>query len=215
MSASQEGLFPVELVGIWNLFQYVILAKASLSWPIVLQHWWRIQSVRWCTLLHLVGGYNPRTDPSASVYSITLQDPCMCQIYKSVVTFEVLMVVNEDYHILVFWKTTYFCFFAEHNPSDMSTFSLPLLFLIPAALILVPGIAWVCCRWKQRRRRNCPPPHCRHDAVINIRREHHNNNPVHKQHRGTDSGFKYTSVSTTRHCGSNELKSNSSHVQYV
>ena len=131
-------------------------------------------------------------------------------------TFEVLTVVNEDYHILVFWKTTYFtCFFAEQSPSDMSTFSRPLLFLIPAALILVPGIAWVWCRWKQRRRRNCPSPHCHRDAVINIRRERHNNNPALKQQRSTDSGFSYTSVSTTRHCGSNKLKSNSSHVQYV
>lgn len=103
----------------------------------------------------------------------------------------------------------------EQSPSDMSTFSRPLLFLIPAALILVPGIAWVCCRWKQRRRRNCPPPHCHRDAVINIRRERHNNNPAHKQQRSTDSGFSYTSVSTKRHCGSNKLKSNSSHVQYV
>ena len=30
------------------------------------------------------GGYNQHMDPSASVYSITLQDPCMCQKYKSV-----------------------------------------------------------------------------------------------------------------------------------
>lgn len=161
------------------------------------------------------GGYNQHMDPSASVYSITLQDPCMCQKYKSVWHLRSSWWWMKT---IIFWysgrQLTFTCFFAEHSP-DMSTFSLPLLFLIPAALILVPGIAWVCCRWKQRRRRNCPPPHCHRDAVINIRREHHNNNPVHKQHRGTDSGFKYTSVSTTRHCGSNELKSNSSHVQYV
>lgn len=215
MSADQQELFSVELLGIWNLFQYVIVAKASLFWPIVLQHWWRIQFVRWCTLLHLVAGYNQHMDPSASVYSITLQDPCMCQIYKSV------------WHLRSSWwwmKTTIFwyfgrhltftCFFAEHSTSDMSANSLPLLFLIPAALILAPGISWVCCYWKQRRRRYCPPPHCQGDAVINIRGEHHNNNPAHQQQRGTDSGFRNTSVSTARR-GSNERNSYSSHVQYV
>ncbi|GFG30188.1 hypothetical protein Cfor_06530 [Coptotermes formosanus] len=103
----------------------------------------------------------------------------------------------------------------EHSTSDVPTSSLPLLFLIPAALILVPVIAWVCCRWKQHHRRNCPPPHCRHDAVINTRREHHNNNPVHKQQRGAHSGFKYTSVSIngTRKCGSSERERTSSHLQ--
>lgn len=125
------------------------------------------------------------------------------------------MVVNEDYHTLVFWKTPQFCFFADHNTSDVPTSSLPLLFLIPAALILVPVISWVCCRWKQHRRRNWPSPHCQHDAVITIRREHHKNNPGHKQQRCNDNGYKYTSVTSTRQCGSNERETNSSHLQYV
>lgn len=98
----------------------------------------------------------------------------------------------------------------EHSTSDMPTSSLSLLFLIPAALVLVPVVSWVCCRWKQRRRSNCPPPHCQHETVINIRREQHNNN---KQQRRADSGFKYTSVNVTRHCGSSERERNSSHLQ--
>jgi hypothetical protein len=102
------------------------------------------------------------------------------------------------------------CFFAERGTSEC----VSLLFLIPAALILVPMWVWLCCQWK-RCRRDHPTPHSQHDTTIIVETGHHNNNPVHKQQRSNENGFKYTPVSTTGYCCSNECQRNYSHTQYV
>jgi hypothetical protein len=118
------------------------------------------------------------------------------------------------YHLVVHLSS--FCVFAEYGTAESMT-SSPLLrlFLILAALILVPAMVWVCCQWKQCCRRNHPPPHSRHDTGIIIETGYHINNPVYKQQRSNESGLNYTPVSTKGYCCSNECQSNCSHTVYV
>jgi hypothetical protein len=112
-------------------------------------------------------------------------------------------------------SATFLCFSAERTTSDNTpSSSLPLLFLIPAALILIPAVVWVCCQWKQHRRRNHPPTHSQHDPVIIAETRHHNNNPVH-EHQSNRNSFKYMPVSTTGHCVLNDCQRNCNHTQYV
>ncbi|XP_021931853.1 fibroblast growth factor receptor-like 1 isoform X2 [Zootermopsis nevadensis] len=103
----------------------------------------------------------------------------------------------------------------ERTSSDSTpSSSLPLLFLIPAALVLIPIMVWMCCHWKQRRRRNNSPKHSQHDSIIINETRHHNNIPLHKD-QGNGSGYKYTPVSTTGPSVSNDCQRNRSHTQYV
>ncbi|XP_069679017.1 fibroblast growth factor receptor-like 1 [Periplaneta americana] len=96
----------------------------------------------------------------------------------------------------------------ERNASDsVSSSSLPLLFLIPAALALVPVMVWVCCQWKKRCRRNHLSAHSRQDPIIIIESVHHNNNPVSKL-RG------YTPVSSSGYCSLNECKRHCHHCKH-
>ncbi|PNF38773.1 hypothetical protein B7P43_G13742, partial [Cryptotermes secundus] len=111
------------------------------------------------------------------------------------------------------YRGAYLTVLTHTTEESVPSSSLPLLFLIPAALILVPMMVWVCCQWKQRCKRNCPPPHSQHDTTIITEAVLHNK-PVHKQQRSNENGFKYTPVSTTGYC-SNEFRRNCSHMQYV